>query len=66
MNSDIGQEFLEKSKYKAMGQSDQQKGIPQPPLETVPVGGEKMIALPAPGPVEQNLKTIIDERTTTP
>ena len=28
-----GQEFLEQTKYRYLGRSDQEKGIPQPPLE---------------------------------
>jgi SagB-type dehydrogenase family enzyme len=29
----VGQEFLERTKYRYLGRSDQEKGMPQPPLE---------------------------------
>ena len=31
-----GQEFMERTKYRYIGKSDQQKGVPQPPLEVPP------------------------------
>jgi SagB-type dehydrogenase family enzyme len=34
MNDDIGRRFVEKTNYRKVGPSDQQKGLPQPPLET--------------------------------
>jgi SagB-type dehydrogenase family enzyme len=43
-----GQEFMEKTKYRYIGRSDQQKGLPQPPLE-IPADPEKpVIDLPRP------------------
>ena len=35
-----GKEFMEKTKYRSIGKSDQQKGLPQPPLELPPAPGE--------------------------
>jgi SagB-type dehydrogenase family enzyme len=33
MKEEIGRKFVEKTKYRHVGSSDQQKGLPQPPLE---------------------------------
>ncbi len=44
-----GPQFMEKSKYKQMGPSDQERGLPQPPLEKPPREGARRIPLPAPG-----------------
>jgi len=33
MTKGIGQEFLEKTKYKYLDESDQKKGLPNPPLQ---------------------------------
>jgi SagB-type dehydrogenase family enzyme len=33
MKEEIGRSFVEKTKYRNVGSSDQQKGLPQPPLE---------------------------------
>lgn len=33
MNNNIGKEFIEKTKYKYLGETDQDKELPQPPLE---------------------------------
>jgi SagB-type dehydrogenase family enzyme len=43
-----GREFMEKTKYQFMGKSDQQKGIPQPPLELPPDPEAPVIDLPRP------------------
>jgi SagB-type dehydrogenase family enzyme len=43
-----GREFMEKTKYQFIGKSDQQKGIPQPPLELPPDSGAPIIDLPRP------------------
>jgi len=45
---DIGSEFVEKTKYKNMGRSDQQKGLPQPPLEAPVNDKVELIDLPSP------------------
>jgi SagB-type dehydrogenase family enzyme len=46
--SGIGKEFMEKTRYKYLGTSDQNKGLPQPPLELPPEEGRKIIPLPDP------------------
>jgi SagB-type dehydrogenase family enzyme len=43
-----GREFMEKTKYPYIGRSDQQKGIPQPPLELPSSPGLPVFALPRP------------------
>jgi hypothetical protein len=60
-----GREFMERTKYRYIGRSDQQKGLPQPPLE-VPADPEKpVVDLPRPvsldiSPVD--LRTAIGQR----
>ncbi len=49
MTSGIGRQFMEKTQYRHMGPSDQQKGLPQPPLElTPPQGARETVDLPKP------------------
>lgn len=48
MNLDVGKEFMEKTKYKYLGESDQSKGLPQPPLELPYDESKKAYDLPAP------------------
>ena len=43
-----GQEFMEKTKYRYIGMSDQQKGLPQPPLELPQDPHAPLIGLPHP------------------
>ena len=43
-----GREFMEKTKYPYLGKSDQQKGLPQPPLELPPDPERPAIDLPLP------------------
>ena len=43
-----GKEFMEKTKYPYIGKSDQQKGLPQPPLELPPDPGRPVMDLPLP------------------
>ena len=43
---------MEKTKYKHLEQSDQDKKLPQPPLELPPVKGKEIIDLPDPKEVE--------------
>jgi SagB-type dehydrogenase family enzyme len=43
-----GHEFMEKTKYRYIGKSDQQKGLPQPPLERPPDPHAPIIGLPRP------------------
>lgn len=51
MSKTIGQEFMEKTKYQYLGESDQDKGLPQPPLAWE-AQGEEVIALPSPESIE--------------
>lgn len=44
---DIAKEFMEGTKYKSMGESDQSRGIPQPPLEAAYDLLKPMISLPS-------------------
>ncbi|MCW3978539.1 MAG: nitroreductase family protein, partial [Candidatus Bathyarchaeota archaeon] len=48
MNLDVGKEFMEKTKYRYLGESDQSKGLPQPPLELPYDESKKVHDLPAP------------------
>jgi SagB-type dehydrogenase family enzyme len=48
MSSGIGRQFMEKTQYRHMGPSDQQKGLPQPPLGLAPPQGTReAVDLPA-------------------
>jgi len=51
---------MERTKYKYLGSSDQQKGLIQPPLEIPPSGTERIIGLPDPKKFKPN-KISIDE-----
>ncbi len=63
MGGGIGPEFIEKTKYKYLGASGQQKGLRPPLLEAdFGKGGEKF-DLPGPDKVESELKKYIDGRT---
>jgi SagB-type dehydrogenase family enzyme len=44
----IGKEFLKKTTYPYLGPSDQAKGLPQPPLQSMPDRGQPLIDLPKP------------------
>jgi SagB-type dehydrogenase family enzyme len=44
----IGKEFMEKTRYKHLEESDQNKGLPQPPLEILPEKGQMIVVLPRP------------------
>jgi SagB-type dehydrogenase family enzyme len=48
MTKGTGKEFMEKTKYLHLGESDQRKGLPQPPLELPHDRGGAAIALPKP------------------
>ena len=60
-----GQAFMEKTKYRYIGKSAQQQGLPQPPLE-MPADREKpVIVLPLPSSLDippADLRTAIEER----
>ncbi len=66
MNSGIGRQFMEKTQYRHMGASDQQKGLPQPPLElTPPQGARETIDLPKPAAMQlgsMSLRQAIETR----
>jgi SagB-type dehydrogenase family enzyme len=60
-----GQEFMEKTKYRYIGKSDQQKGLRQPPLEFPPDPRGKVIDLPRPEYLNipsLDLRTAIERR----
>jgi SagB-type dehydrogenase family enzyme len=63
MVNGVGKEFIERTKYKYMGPSDQQKRLPQPPLETPYEEGGELTRLPDPEKDAPALKAIIDSRT---
>jgi len=46
--NNIGKNFIEQTCYEAMGPSDQQKGLPQPPLQETYDKTAKLIELPSP------------------
>ena len=48
MDNDIGEEFIEKTKYNFLQSSDQQRGLPQPPLEIPFDPSKRLTNLPAP------------------
>ena len=65
MNLDVGKEFMEKTKYKHMGESDQSRGLPQPPLELPYDSSKKTYGLPAPSTIDvgsYDLRKAIEER----
>ncbi|MDH4157105.1 MAG: SagB/ThcOx family dehydrogenase [candidate division Zixibacteria bacterium] len=65
--NEAGQQFLEESKYDQMGQSDQMKGMPPPPMELPYDTTGAVIDLPSPRefrPTDDNLKAVIEKRRT--
>ena len=64
--SGVGQQFMENTRYRALGTSDQERGVPQPPLELeAPRGAIKLDDLPAPENValgQVPLRAVIDTR----
>jgi SagB-type dehydrogenase family enzyme len=48
----IGQEFMEKTRYRYSSASDQQRGLPQPPLEIAPAADDVPIDLPQPSTIQ--------------
>jgi SagB-type dehydrogenase family enzyme len=66
--TNIGEEFIEKTKYKHLGQSDQQKGLPQPTVEKDVSPESMLINLPNPksfDPPTLNIRELIEERRST-
>ena len=65
MGNEIGKEFMEKTKYHYLDQSDQMKGLQQPPLELEYDKTKKVIDLPKPQEIEVNgigLREAIESR----
>jgi len=63
--SGTGHEFMEKTKYRYIGKSDQQRGLPQPPLELPADPDAQIIDLPrpeSPGIPSLDLRTAIEHR----
>jgi SagB-type dehydrogenase family enzyme len=61
-----GQEFMERTKYRYIGKSDQQRGIPQPPLELPADPAFPLVRLPRPDAMELppvDLREAIEHRT---
>ncbi|MBN1266414.1 MAG: SagB/ThcOx family dehydrogenase [Anaerolineales bacterium] len=63
MKSTVGQDFLEKTKYENMGSSDQNRGVPAPPLQQSAVSDIR-IDLPEAVMSPVNLGTAIENRQT--
>jgi len=49
---EIGRQFMERTRYPYLGMSDQQKGLPQPPLEVEAGKTDTVHNLPAPADIE--------------
>ncbi len=49
-----GREFMEYTRYRYLEQSDQNRGLPQPPLELPPTAGKNIVDLPNPNVVESD------------
>ena len=64
----IGQEFIEKTKYRYSVPSDQEKELPQPPLDKETEVGKLVIELPSPGgldiPAIDLLTAILNRKST--
>ena len=67
MTDGIGKNFIEKTKYKYLSESQQRLGYPQPPLELPYEPTEELISLPDPETLPAypiDLRRAIDQRTT--
>ncbi|MCE7744175.1 MAG: SagB/ThcOx family dehydrogenase [Candidatus Heimdallarchaeota archaeon] len=65
MKKGIGQEFMEKTKYKYLEESDQRKKVKNPPLQTAYDKNKKLIDLPAPDKINVpslDLRKAIEDR----
>jgi len=63
--ADIGQVFMEQTKYRYLTTSDQEKHLPQPPLEIPPDPEKPVIDLPKPETIRvpsRDLRDAIEER----
>ncbi len=62
---DTGRVFMEKTKYRYLTRSDQEKHLLQPPLELPPDPGKPVFSLPKPDTIDvppRDLRTAIEER----
>lgn len=67
MSQGIGREFMKQTQYAYLDVPDQQKGLPQPPLELPYDESQPLIALPAPDALRVpsvDLRALITERRT--
>lgn len=65
MTKDAGREFMRKTTYRNLEESDQQKGLPQPPLELPCDAAQLLIDLPAPKTIDlghHDLRAAIEGR----
>ena len=65
MNSNTGKEFIEKTKYKYLGTSDQTKGLAPPPIELEYDKTSTVIDLPSPKEINiknKDLREVIENR----
>jgi SagB-type dehydrogenase family enzyme len=63
--ANIGKEFIKKTRYQFLGPSEQDRGLPQPPLEQEPEADVPQIALPAPSGLNipaKDLREAIEHR----
>ena len=63
--ADTGRVFMEKTKYRYLTTSDQERHLPQPPLEVPPDPEKPLFDLPEPSTIEVpplDLRTAIEER----
>jgi SagB-type dehydrogenase family enzyme len=63
MEPGIGREFIERTKHKYLGPSDQNMGVAEPPLEAPFTLGGETRPLPKPEGIETDLKRVIEQRT---
>lgn len=54
----IGREFIERTKYKYLRESDQSKNLPQPTLEQIAEENKEIIELPHPKDVQVDIKLV--------
>ncbi|MEW6412540.1 MAG: SagB/ThcOx family dehydrogenase [Candidatus Zixiibacteriota bacterium] len=67
MANEIGKEFIERTKYRYVDESDQSRGAPQPPLQRGNAQGLPVIDLPKPSSINipaSDLRNVIDQRRT--
>ena len=60
-----GHDFMERTKYRYLPPSDQERGLPQPPLEVPPDPGRKFVGLPLPETIRispLDVRTAIENR----